>query len=124
MSVAADNTILPLKQDQKSQNHLKTRRNYKKLLIKQTDEPVFVIQLAAFRSVEKAEEIASLLSAKHSSRLDGIQLRTMRLDTGASGIFFRVVSPPLPRAEAETSCTNLRRAGQDCFLRKFAAPEG
>ena len=83
-----------------------------------------MIQLAAFRSAEKAEEIASLLSAKHGSRLDGIKLQTMRLDTGANGIFFRVVSPPLPRAEAETACTNLRRAGQDCFLRKFTAPEG
>ena len=93
-------------------------------LFKQTDEPAFVIQLAAFRSAEKAEEIASLLSAKHGSRLDGIKLQTMRLDTGANGIFFRVVSPPLPRAEAETACTNLRRAGQDCFLRKFTAPEG
>jgi len=93
-------------------------------LVKQTDEPAFVIQLAAFRSAEKAEEIASLLSAKHGSRLDGIKLQTMRLDTGANGIFFRVVSPPLPRAEAETACTNLRRAGQDCFLRKFTAPEG
>jgi cell division septation protein DedD len=93
-------------------------------LVKQTDEPAFVIQLAAFRSAKKAEEIASLLSAKHGSRLDGIKLQTMRLDTGANGIFFRVVSPPLPRAEAETACTNLRRAGQDCFLRKFTAPEG
>jgi len=93
-------------------------------LVKQTDEPAFVIQLAAFRSAEKAEEIASLLSAKHGSRLDGIKLQTMRLDTGANGIFFRVVSPPLPRAEAETACTNLRRAGQACFLRKFTALGG
>ena len=93
-------------------------------LSKQNGEPVFLVQLAAFRSAEKAEEIASLLSAKHGSRLDGIQLQTMRLDTGTNGVFFRVVSPPLLRAKAETACTNLRRAGQDCFLRKFTAPEG
>ncbi|MEL0142574.1 MAG: SPOR domain-containing protein [Alphaproteobacteria bacterium] len=102
----------------------KPEKTTKKPIVKQTGEPAFVIQLAAFRSAEKAEEIASLLSAKHGSRLDGIKLQTMRLDTGANGIFFRVVSPPLPRAEAETACTNLRRAGQDCFLRKFTAPEG
>ena len=102
----------------------KPEKTTKKPLVKQTGEPAFVIQLAAFRSAEKAEEIASLLSAKHGSRLDGIKLQTMRLDTGANGIFFRVVSPPLPRPEAETACTNLRRAGQDCFLRKFTAPEG
>ena len=82
-----------------------------------------MIQLAAFRIAEKAEEIASLLSVKHSSRLDGIKLKTMRLDTGANGIFFRVVSPPLPRVEAEIACTSLRRAGQDCFLRKFTVAE-
>ena len=91
---------------------------------KQGDGPAFVIQLAAFRSAEKAEEIANLLSEKHSSRLESIKLQTMRLDTGANGIFFRVVSPPLPRSVAETACAKLRRAGQDCFLRKFTAPDG
>jgi cell division septation protein DedD len=92
--------------------------------IKQSDEPVFVIQLAAFRNDEKANEIASLLSQKHSSRLKGVRLQTMRLDTGSNGVFFRVVSAPMSRAEAENTCTKLRRAGQDCFLRKFVAPEG
>ena len=99
-------------------------RNNKKPSTRQRDEPAFVIQLAAFRSAKKAEEIASLLSVKHGSRLNDIKLQTMRLDTGANGIFFRVVSPPLPRVQAETACTNLRRAGQDCFLRKFTMPEG
>jgi cell division septation protein DedD len=92
--------------------------------IKQSDEPAFVIQLAAFRNDEKANEIASLLSQKHSSRLKGVRLQTMRLDTGSNGVFFRVVSAPMSRAEAENTCTKLRRAGQDCFLRKFVAPEG
>ena len=92
--------------------------------IKQSDGPVFVIQLAAFRSDEKANEIASLLSEKHSSRLQGVRLQTMRLDTGSNGVFFRVVSAPMSRVEAENTCTKLRRAGQDCFLRKFVAPGG
>ena len=92
--------------------------------IKQSDGSVFVIQLAAFRNDDKAKEIASLLSEKHSSRLQGVRLQTMRLDTGSNGVFFRVVSAPMSRAEAENTCTKLRRAGQDCFLRKFVAPEG
>ena len=92
--------------------------------IKQSDGPVFVIQLAAFRNDEKANEIASLLSEKHSSRLQGVRLQTMRLDTGSNGVFFRVVSAPMSRAEAENTCTKLRQAGQDCFLRKFVVPEG
>jgi len=92
--------------------------------VEQGDGPAFVIQLAAFRSAETAAEIANLLSEKHSSRLKSIKLQTMRLDTGANGIFFRVVSPPLPRLVAETACAKLRRAGQDCFLRKFTSPDG
>jgi cell division septation protein DedD len=92
--------------------------------IKQSDGPVFVVQLAAFRNDDKAKEIASLLSEKHSSRLQGVRLQTMRLDTGSNGVFFRVVSAPMSRAEAENTCTKLRRAGQDCFLRKFVALEG
>ena len=75
-------------------------------------------------AAKKAEEIANLLTSKHVSRLNGIKLQTTRLDTGSNGIFFRVVSPPLLRAEAELACLNLRRAGQDCFLRKFTTPEG
>ena len=92
--------------------------------IKQSDGPVFVIQLAAFRNDDKAKEIASLLSEKHSSRLQGVRLQTMRLDTGSNGVFFRVVSAPMSRADAENTCTKLRQAGQDCFLRKFVALEG
>jgi cell division septation protein DedD len=92
--------------------------------VKQSDWPIFVIQLAAFRNDEKAKEIASLLSEKHSSRLQGERLQTMRLDTGNNGVFFRVVSAPMSRAEAENTCIKLRRAGQDCFLRKFVSPEG
>ena len=70
-----------------------------------------------------AEEIASLLSTKHDSRLDGIKLQTMRLDTGANGIFFRVVSPPLPRPEAETYA-NLRRAGRIVFCVNLSPQKG
>lgn len=102
----------------------KPKKTDKTVSFKHGVAPAFVIQLAAFRSAEKAQEIANLLSSKHVSRLDGIKLQTTRLDTGSNGIFFRVVSPPLPRAEAELACVNLRRAGQDCFLRKFTAPEG
>ena len=125
VSVADNNATSATKVESQTAKPLAKRdKTDRRLLVKQTDEPPFVIQLAAFRSAEKAEEIASLLSVKHRSRLNGIKLRTMRLDTVANGIFFRVVSPPLPRAEAEKACTNLRQAGQDCFLRKFIAPEG
>ena len=125
---SADSVISTMKESEseklQDKPQTKLKRTSENPLFKQTDEPTFVIQLAAFRNGQKAEEVASLLSAKHGSRLDGMKLQTMRLDSGANGIFFRVISPPLPRAEAETACNNLRRAGQDCFLRKFNSPEG
>ena len=125
LTVATDNSTFFVRANPEiAKLEKKPERVSPKPIVGRADEPTFIIQLAAFRSAEKASEIASLLSRKHGRRLDGIVLKTMRLDTGSNGIFFRVVSPPLPRMEAETACVNLRRAGQDCFLRKFTVPQG
>ena len=119
----------PTAADLNNDNALSKKNNTVKTIVEQpkakptprlSNNPFFVIQLAAFRSDEKATEIASLLSEKHSSRLEGIKLETMRLDTVVNGVFFRVVSTPIERVEAESACNRLRRAGQDCFLRKIA----
>ena len=83
--------------------------------------PLYMIQLAAFRSAIKATEIAKILSQKHKSRLTDIDLKTMQINTGSNGIFYRVVSAPLPREDADNMCSILRRSGQDCFIRKHAA---
>ena len=123
-NVTSTTEVVSVDPKQQISQQKKSKKADKKLLVEKTGEPSFVIQLAAFRSAKKAEEIASLLSAKHGSRLDGIKLHPVRLDTVSNGIFFRVVSPPMARAVAETTCINLRRAGQDCFLRKFNASDG
>ncbi len=123
-NVTPTTEVVSVDPKQQTGQQKKLKKADKKLLVEKTGEPSFVIQLAAFRSAKKAEEIASLLSAKHGSRLDGIKLHPVRLDTVSNGIFFRVVSPPMARAVAETTCINLRRAGQDCFLRKFTASDG
>ena len=86
------------------------------------DEPLYMIQLAAFRNVEKATEIAKILSQKHKTRLQDVNLETMSVNTGSNGIFYRIVSAPLPRPDADKICGVLRRSGQDCFLRKYTAP--
>lgn len=83
------------------------------------DEPQYIVQLAAFRDPSKAMEQAGLLGRNHRSRLNGTELGTMKIDTGENGVFWRVVTEPLLRAEADTLCSNLKRAGQDCILRKF-----
>ncbi|MEC8109338.1 MAG: SPOR domain-containing protein [Pseudomonadota bacterium] len=123
-NVTSTTKVVSVDPKQQTSQQKRPKKADKKLLVEKTGEPSFVIQLAAFRSAKKAEEIASLLSEKHGSRLDGIKLHPVRLDTVSNGIFFRVVSPPMSRAVAETTCINLRRAGQDCFLRKFTASDG
>lgn len=82
-------------------------------------DPFYLVQLAAFRDAGKAREQAGLMTQKHAGRLNGTTLGTMKVDTGENVIFWRVVSEPLPRADADTLCANLKRAGQDCILRKF-----
>ncbi|MDB9891646.1 SPOR domain-containing protein [Alphaproteobacteria bacterium] len=94
----------------------------KRVIVIEGDEPLYMIQLAAFRNAEKATEMANILSQKHKSRLQGVDLETMRVDTGTNGIFYRIVSAPLPRPDADKICGVLRRSGQDCFLRKYTAP--
>ena len=92
------------------------------MIVIEGDEPLYMIQLAAFLNAEKATEIAKILSQKHKSRLQGVDLETMSVDTGSNGIFYRIVSAPLPRPDADKICGVLRRSGQDCFLRKYTAP--
>lgn len=88
------------------------------------DDPLYLVQLAAFRDAAKAREQAGLLNGKHRDRLDGAELGTMKHDNGDDGVFWRIVSEPLPRVEADSICTALKRAGQDCILRKFDRTDG
>ena len=90
-----------------------------KRVVVEGDEPLYVVQLAAFRKADTAREQAGLLAGKHKSRLDGAGLGTMKTDTGDDGIFWRVVTEPMARADADQVCAALKRAGQDCILRKF-----
>lgn len=83
------------------------------------DEPLYIVQLAAFRDPGKAMEQAGLLGKNHAKRLNGVELGTMKIDTGDNGVFWRVVTEPLQRADADALCGGLKRAGQDCILRKF-----
>ena len=83
-----------------------------------TDDPLYRVQLAAFRNADKAAEVASLLTQKHRTRLNDIILETTKIETKDNGIFWRIVTETLARADADDLCTLLKRAGQDCILRK------
>lgn len=80
--------------------------------------PLFRVQLAAYSTEKKANTNAALLSAKHRSRLGGVDLRVSRVEAG-SRVFWRIVSVPLPRQVATGLCDQLKSSGQDCILRKF-----
>ena len=99
-----------------------TSKIKKRVIVIEGDEPLYMIQLAAFRDAEKATEMAKILSQKHKSRLQNVDLETMSVDTGSNGTFYRVISAPLPRPDADKICGVLRRSGQDCFLRKYSTP--
>ncbi len=86
------------------------------------DEPLYLVQLAAFRNADTAREQAAMLGGKHVTRLGGVELGTMKVDAGENGIFWRVITEPLERNDADSLCSALKRAGQDCILRKFDKP--
>ncbi len=79
---------------------------------------LFMVQLAAFRDREKAETAAALLTGKHEKRLMQLTLGVMQVVAANSTMFWRVITEPLPATDARSICDNLKRAGQDCILRK------
>lgn len=77
------------------------------------------IQIAAFQDQDKADTAAALLSQKHKARLNGYVLSATIIKKADGGQFWRVMSEAMPAAEANAICDALKKAGQDCFLRKI-----
>ena len=77
------------------------------------------VQLAAFAKQEKAKQQAAILMEKHRDRLEGIMLEVTKIDTGSSGIYWRVITQPLNETLALSTCDLLKSAGQDCIVRKI-----
>lgn len=85
------------------------------------DNPQMMVQLAAFREQAKAEQVAAVLTQKHKPRLQSLQLGIMLVDTGSSGVFWRVITEPISALDARRLCGVLKAAGQDCILRPVTA---
>ena len=77
------------------------------------------VQLAAFAKQENAKQQAAILMEKHRNRLEGIMLEVTKIDTGSSGIYWRVITQPLNETLALSTCDLLKSAGQDCIVRKI-----
>jgi len=114
------NEVVSVEQDEDSNKPVK--RPLTPLVSKNTagSGPSMMVQLAAFRDQQKAEEVAALLTEKHKSRLQGLGLGIMPIETNNSGVFWRVITEALPSEDARNLCDELKRAGQDCIFRKVA----
>lgn len=82
------------------------------------DTPIRQIQLAAFQSQNRADTAAALLSEKHKTRLKGYVLSANLIIKADGGQFWRVMTGQIPATEAAAICDALKKAGQDCILRK------
>ena len=82
------------------------------------DAPRFVVQFAAFKSETRAKNTAAVLATKHASRLNEITLGYMRRDE-----YWRVVTEPMPRADATSLCRMFRSVGQDCITKLMEQPQ-
>ena len=80
--------------------------------------PSFVVQFAAFKSETRAKNTAAVLATKHASRLGEITLGYMKRDQ-----YWRVVTEPMPRADATSLCRMFRSVGQDCITKLMEQPQ-
>jgi cell division septation protein DedD len=79
----------------------------------------FVVQIAAFRDVPRAEEEFTKLQAAHPDLLSQLRSDIERADLGERGIYFRLrVGPFETKDGAASLCTRLKGRGQDCIVRE------
>ena len=126
-----DNASIELRNtsNEDSKEKITNNKNKQSSILEPINKPVppkinssnktYKVQLAAFAKREKAKQQAAILMEKHKNRLDGIMLEVTKIDTGSSGIYWRVITEPLLQNRAVSTCNLLKSAGQDCIVRKI-----
>ena len=126
-----DNASIELRNtsNEDSKEKITNNKNEQSLIVEPINKPVppkinssnktYKVQLAAFAKREKAKQQAAILMEKHKNRLNGIMLEVTKIDTGSSGIYWRVITEPLLQNHAVSTCNLLKSAGQDCIVRKI-----
>ena len=126
-----DNSSIELRNtsNEDSKEKITNNKNEQSLIVEPINKPVppkinssnktYKVQLAAFAKREKAKQQAAILMEKHKNRLNGIMLEVTKIDTGSSGIYWRVITEPLLQNHAVSTCNLLKSAGQDCIVRKI-----
>lgn len=75
------------------------------------------IQLAALKSQEAADAAWGKLQGKYPDLLGGLTSAIVKVDLGASGVFYRVQGGPFDgRAAAQELCGKLNQRGQQCLV--------
>jgi hypothetical protein len=74
------------------------------------------LQVAAVDSEAKAASEWSRLQRKFPGELGGLSMRTVRVDLGAKGIFYRIQGGPVDEARARQICAALSAQGAGCVL--------
>lgn len=84
-----------------------------------TDTRQYVVQLAARRNEEQANEAYNTLKAQYAGLLGRYQPLIQRADLGERGVYYRVRVGPMASAEAAKDvCEQLKTAGlPDCLVR-------
>lgn len=79
----------------------------------------YVVQIAAFRDVPRAEAEFAKLQQAHPDILARMRSDIQRADLGDRGIYYRLrVGPLTTKDEADRLCTRLKGRGQDCLVRE------
>lgn len=77
----------------------------------------YVVQLASFRTPDKADAGWKNAKARHGDLLEGFQADVARADLGDKGVHYRLrVAGFAGRAQAAGFCDTLQRRGQDCLV--------
>ncbi|MED5324522.1 MAG: SPOR domain-containing protein, partial [Pseudomonadota bacterium] len=79
----------------------------------------YMVQLSASRSRALARGVYARLQAEHDDLLGRRDPFILRVDLGDRGIFYRVnVAGFATKAAADSFCTDLKKRGQDCLVRR------
>lgn len=78
---------------------------------------VYMVQLAAVRTPERAREEWARLQKKHKILLGSLQLSLIRADLGTKGVFYRLRAGPLAtQSAARKLCGELARRKVGCLI--------
>ena len=82
-----------------------------------TDDGIYLVQLAAFRSQDAAETAWTKMNSTKPGLYRSAQKRIQRADLGAKGVFYRLrVGSFAERSEASKFCDAVKAGGDNCIV--------